>query len=54
MVRVAFTLSDATGLEEAAREVARSRALVFENDSVSKTLPRVTFFTIRFFELWEL
>ena len=40
MVRVAFRLSEATGVQGAAREGAGSRALVSRNDSVSKTLPR--------------
>ena len=53
MVRVAFTLSDATRLEEAACEVARSRALVFSDDSVSKTLPGYTFFAFRFLKISE-
>ena len=35
---IAFMLSDATRLYVAAREGARSRALVFSEDSVSKTL----------------
>ena len=40
MVRTAFKLSEARGLYVAAREVARSRALVLEKDSVSETLAR--------------
>ena len=40
MVRTAFRLSEARRFYVAAREVARSRALVFESDSVSKTLAR--------------
>ena len=35
---IAFTLSDARGTSVASREGARSRALVFSNDSVTKTL----------------
>ena len=35
---IAFTLSYARGTSVASREGARSRALVFSNDSVSKTL----------------
>ena len=53
MVRVAFTLSDATRLSEAAREVARSRALVFSDDFVSKTVAGEAFFAIRFMDRRE-
>ena len=53
MVRIAFTLSDATRFYVAAREGARSRALVFSNDSVSKTLAGEQFFAIRFLEISE-
>ena len=35
---IAFMVSDARGTSVASREGARSRALVFSNDSVSKTL----------------
>ena len=35
---IAFMLSAARGTSVATREGARSRALVFSNDSVSKTL----------------
>ena len=35
---IAFTLSDARGTSVASREGEGSRALVFSNDSVSKTL----------------
>ena len=35
---IAFMFSDARGTSVAAREVARSHAQVFSNDSVSKTL----------------
>ena len=38
IVRIAFMLSDARGLQMVAREGEGSRALVFSNDSVSKTL----------------
>ena len=38
MVRIVFTISDGTRFYVAAREGARSRALVFSNDSVSKPL----------------
>ena len=53
MVKVAFTLSDARRLSEAAREVARSRALVFSDDFLSKTLAGYTFFAIRFMDRRE-
>ena len=38
MVKITFTLSDARGTSVASREGEGSRALVFSNDSVSKTL----------------
>ena len=38
MVIIAFMLSEARGLQMVAREGEGSRALVFSNDSVSKTL----------------
>ena len=37
--RIAFMLSDATGTSVASREWEGSRALLFENEFVSKTLP---------------
>ena len=46
---IAFMLSDARGTSVASREGARSRALVFSNDFVSKTLAGEAFFAIRFF-----
>ena len=46
---IAFMLRDARGTSVAAREVARSHALVFSNDSVSKTLAGEAFSAIRFF-----
>ena len=49
MVRIAFMLSDARGTSVASREGEGSRALVFSNDSVSKTLAGSTFLAIRFF-----
>ena len=54
IVRVAFTSSDATRRYVAASEGARSRALVFSNDSVSKTLAGEAFFTLRFMERLEM
>ena len=50
---IAFTLSDARGTSVASREGARSRALVFSNDSVSKTIAGQGFFAIRFMDRRE-
>ena len=53
MVRIAFMLSDATGTSVASREGEGSRALLFENEFVSKTLPGYAFLASRVFELFE-
>ena len=50
---IAFMLSDARGTSLASREGTSSRALVFSNDSVSKTLAGHGFFAIRFMDIRE-
>ena len=51
---ITFMLSDARGTSVASREGARRRALVFSNDSVSKTLAGYAFFAIPFMERREI